>query len=171
MLRVRSLTTFLLGFVLGSAIDADLLAQAQGPATPARQETFSPQEREVWAQEETFWETIKAQDLKRHMALYDENISTYVSRTVRNGKDQWTAARARQFSQRRTGEYTYRIRPLSVRVYGDTGVAIYHAQTSWADAEGKPQSYNQTIMHVHRKTPDGWKIIAGTILPPPADAP
>lgn len=158
----------LLALALATGASTSLFAQTASADTLVRQETFTPAEREVWAQEERFWKTIQEKDLEGHIALYGEDIAAWGGRQV-IGKDQWRAARTTQFFRiRGDGPYVYQIKPLSVRVHGDTGIAYYHAQTSWTDSKGKPRTYDRILMHVHQKTPEGWEIIGGMSTAPPA---
>lgn len=157
--RRRSFRLALLTLVFGVGLDARLTAQDADTLTEA--------EREVWAQEVKFWETIKAKDVDAHMALYHDDMLALIGIRPRV-KRNFQAGRPQQFAERNDGPYTYELERYGVRTWGDTGITYYRARTWWTDVKGNPRTYDSVLTHVYHRTPDGWRLVGGTVKPPPA---
>jgi ketosteroid isomerase-like protein len=127
---------------------------ANSPRTAAQ---LSPQQMEVWNEEQNFFRYLNAKDLKSSLSLWDDDFvgwPDYQKRPVHKAEiEADTAAEFRATSDARPIPLP---KPESVSVYGDVAVTFYF----WPEAdESSPTIYR--ITHTWRKGRSGWRIIGG----------
>ena len=113
--------------VLAICVIAAGNCHAQAVTKPdARQ--FSPAEQEVWAQEETYWRSLKADDRETYLRLWDERFigwPRYESAPTDKGKIRQEYAPGTTV---RGKVLDYKLEPLSVRAYAkDVAITFYRA--------------------------------------------
>jgi hypothetical protein len=127
-------------------------------SNPTTAGPLSPQQAEVWNEEQNFFRSLQAKDLKRFMSLWDDKFvgwPDYRERPVR--KVDIESDTAEEF---RTAQSDTRPIPLpkpeSISIYGDVAVTFYF----WPEVDqSSPTIYR--ITHTWRKGPNGWRIIGG----------
>jgi ketosteroid isomerase-like protein len=123
-------------------------------------------EAAVWKLEKAYWEYVKANDLKKYRALWNENFVgwPFVSSTpVR--KDHITDWITANTSKGITLQ-SYSIEQLAVQVTGDIATNYYRIDATWANGEGdEVRSDKFRIAHTWLHTTDGWRIIGGMSAP------
>jgi ketosteroid isomerase-like protein len=125
---------------------------------PATAGQLSPQQAEVWNEEQNFFRYLNAKDLKSSLSLWDDNFvgwPDYQERPVR--KADIASDTAEDFRTAKSDAPPIPLpKPESVSVYGDVAVTFYF----WPEADqSSPNIYR--ITHTWRKGPKGWRIIAG----------
>ena len=127
---------------------------ANNPATAGH---LSPQQAEVWNEEQNYFRYLQARDLTSSISLWDDDFvgwPDYQKRPVRKAEiEADTAAEFRAPSDARPIPLP---KPESVSVYGDVAITYYF----WPETdESSPTIYR--ITHTWRKGPKGWRIIGG----------
>lgn len=158
---------------LGIAVPVALVlaastAIAQQPATrqPARTRPPSAQECQVWHQEEAYWRYVEANDLDAYRAQWHEDFVGWPGATP-VGKAHITDWIARLHADS-TRRWSYELRPMSVRSYGDGVVAtLYAVGRYFTDVtSGKKTLRGWTkIAHTWKRFGDRWLIITGMAAP------
>jgi ketosteroid isomerase-like protein len=118
----------------------------------------SPEQKEVWNEEQNYFRYLQAKDLKSYMSLWDDTFvgwPDYRERPVRK-----TDIESDVREEFRTDQSNNRPFPLpkpeSISVYGDVAITFYF----WPEAdESSPTRYR--ITHTWRRGPNGWRIIGG----------
>ena len=123
---------------------------------------LSPEQAEVWNEEQNYFRYLQAKDLKKYMSLWDDrfvgwpdylehparkqDIEEYVAQDFRNSRPTIRSASVPK--------------PEAIAVFGDVAVTYYF----WPEtAETSPARYRMT--HTWRKGPAGWRIIGGMSCP------
>jgi ketosteroid isomerase-like protein len=128
---------------------------ANDPATAVQ---LSPQQKEVWNEEQNYFRYLQAKDLKSYMSLWDDNFvgwPDYRERPVRKADIESDVAEEFRTAQSDTRPVPLP-KPESISIYGDVAVTYYF----WPEAdESSPTLYR--ITHTWRKGPKGWRILGG----------
>ena len=123
-------------------------------------------ETQVWQLEKAYWEYVKANDLDKYRALWNENFLgwPFVSSTpVR--KDHITDWITANTSKGIKFE-SYSIEQLAIQVTGDVAVDYYRINAAWANGEGgKVRTDRLRITHTWIRTGGTWQIIGGMSSP------
>lgn len=119
---------------------------------------MSPEQRDVWSGEQRYWDLRAAGKIDEYMALWDDEFTGWPQTTKEPiGKDGIRAEVLRQIAEERgTGGSKVTLEPLSVRIHGDFAFVFYRVHFEKASVR---------IHHTWRRTPAGWKIIAGMSAP------
>jgi ketosteroid isomerase-like protein len=123
-------------------------------------------QKQIWHLEKAYWEYVKANNLQKYRALWDENFVgwPFVS-SVPVRKDQitdWITAN----TSRNINLQSYSIEELAIQVTGDFAVDYYRVNATWANAKGtSPKTDRLRIMHTWMRTHGMWQIIGGMSAP------
>ena len=123
-------------------------------------------EQQVWQLEKAYWEYVKANDLEKYRALWNENFLGWPfvsSAPVR--KDHITDWITTNTSKGIKLE-SYSIEQLAIQVTGDVAVDYYRINAAWANGEGgKVRTDRLRITHAWIRTGGTWQIIGGMSSP------
>src|SRR4029453_10042230 len=130
-------------------------------ASPARTEA------QIWNLEKAYWEYVKANDLEKYRALWDEEFVgwPFVSpEPVR--KDHITDWITNNTSKGLKLQ-SYAIEQLAVRVTGDIAIDHYRIKLNWArnDTGEMERTDAMRITHTWISTNGTWQIIGGMSAP------
>jgi ketosteroid isomerase-like protein len=123
---------------------------------------LSPAEQEVWAQEETYWRSLKSEDRETYLRLWDERFIGWPRyEGVPAGKDKIRQDYTPGATVR--GKLVdYKLEPLSVRSYAnDVVITFYRATINRSKPNGEVESRTSRLTHTWMKTDQGWRIIGG----------
>lgn len=142
-----------------------LIAMLSAAQTPG----FSPIEQEVWNGELRYWDYRSAGKVEEYMSLWHDDFVGWPVRSAQpGGKADIRKSFENDLANGRGGSFTLKLEPLTVRVFGDIGEVFYRARYGWLDRNGKSIEFNFRITHTWKRTPAGWKIIAGMSAGEPA---
>jgi len=145
-------------------------AVAQQPAArqPAHTRVPSAEECQVWHQEEAYWKYAAANDVEGYRALWHEDFVGWGDGSEAPlGKahvGDWIPGLHADSTKR----WSYELRPMSVRSYGDGVVATQYAETDYFTdvASGKKTTNGWgKITHTWKRFGDRWLIITGMAAP------
>jgi ketosteroid isomerase-like protein len=129
---------------------------------------LSPQQAEVWNEEQNYFRYLNAKDLKGSLSLWDDNFvgwPDYQEHPVRRANIEFDTAEDFRTSKPDAPPIPLP-KPESVSVYGDVAITFYF----WPEAdESSPTIYR--ITHTWRKGPKGWRIIGGMSCAVPRSSP
>jgi ketosteroid isomerase-like protein len=146
--------------VLTLWVAVTLTAAAFGSGSEKKDET------EVWQLEKAYWEYVKANDLEKYRALWNENFIGWPfisSAPVR--KDHITDWITTNTSKGIKLE-SYSIEQLAIQITGNVAVDYYRIDPAWTNSEnGKATSNKLRITHTWIRTGETWQIIGGMSSP------
>ncbi len=122
---------------------------------------LSPAEQEVWAQEETYWRSLKADDRDTYLRLWDERFVGWPryegapagKEKIRQDYAPGTTVRAKLVD--------YKLEPLSVRAYGNDIVIAFYRATMRRERNGQAETSTSRLTHTWMRTDQGWQIVGG----------
>jgi ketosteroid isomerase-like protein len=123
-------------------------------------------EAQVWQLEKAYWEYVKANDLEKYRALWDEAFVgwPFVS-SVPVGKDHITDWITANTSKGITLQ-SYSIEQLAIHVTGEIAINYYRIRANWANEKGADARTDALrIMHTWSRTGATWQIIGGMSAP------
>ena len=127
-------------------------------------------EAQIWQLEKAYWEYVKANDLDKYRALWDENFVgwPFVSPApVR--KDHITDWITANTSKGVTLQ-SYSIEQLAIQTKADIAVDYYRINMTWANrAGGETRTDKIRVTHTWIRTRGTWQIIGGMSSPVNAD--
>ena len=123
-------------------------------------------ETAVWQLEKAYWDYVKASDLEKYRALWNENFVGWPfvsSAPVRKDHiTDWITANTSKGIKLQS----YSIEQLAIQVTGDVAVDYYRVNATWANAEGAGVKTDRfRITHTWIRTSDTWQIIGGMSAP------
>jgi ketosteroid isomerase-like protein len=142
-----------------AALDLILKNAEQEPNTSLK---LSPAEQEVWAQEQTYWQSLKADDSETYLGLWDERFIGWPryerapagKEKIRQEYAPGTTARGKVLD--------YKLEPLSVRSYwNDVVITFFRATVTRGKPDGEVETRTSRLTHTWLRTDQGWKIIGG----------
>lgn len=145
------------------ALSAIVLIAA--PLAAQQQQPQSPQEREVWSLEDTYWQSVQANDLERYTKLWSEDFLGWpYSSPEPAGKDEitdWITAHTSK------GEVlkSFDIQPVRSHVAGKYATVTYRIHFIWADKTGAETPGIFRVIHTWLREGRSWQIISGMSAP------
>jgi ketosteroid isomerase-like protein len=139
-------------------------------AATAFAQNSAKDQTQVWQLEKAYWEYVKANDLERYRALWNDNFLgwPFVSSTPVH-KDRitdWIPANTSKGIKLQS----YSIEPLAIQVTGDVAIDHYRIKATWANAEGvQEKTDTMRITHTWIRTNGTWQILGGMSAPVNAD--
>ena len=122
----------------------------------------TPAEKEVWQGEQKYWDFRTAGKIDEYMSLWHDEFVGWPTGNARPGGRADIRKRIEtELARTRPGSYKAKLEPLSVRVFDDVAVVFYRADTVRVDTAGTSVEAHLGITHTWKRTPQGWKIIAG----------
>jgi ketosteroid isomerase-like protein len=121
---------------------------------------------QVWQLEKAYWEYVKANNLEKYRALWNDNFLgwPFVS-SVPVHKDRitdWITANTSKGIKLQS----YSIEPLAIQVTSDVAIDHYRIQATWANAEGvQAKTDTMRITHTWIRTNGTWQILGGMSAP------
>jgi ketosteroid isomerase-like protein len=135
-------------------------------AATALAQNSAKDEAQVWQLEKAYWEYVKANDLEKYRALWNENFLGWPfvsSAPVR--KDQitdWITVN----TSRNIKLQSYSLEGLAIQMAGDIAVDYYRVNATWANSEGANVKTDRfRITHTWMRTHGTWQIIGGMSAP------
>jgi ketosteroid isomerase-like protein len=127
-------------------------------------------EGQVWHLEKAYWEYVKANDLEKYRALWNENFLgwPFVSSTpVRKDHiTDWITANTSKGIKLQS----YAIEQLAIQVTGDIAIDHYRIKFTWANKDGsEAKTSTMRITHTWTRTNGIWQILGGMSAPVNAD--
>ena len=123
-------------------------------------------EEAVWKLEHSYWEYVKAVDLKGYAELWHPNfvgwpfISDKPVRMDGHVTDWITANRDKGLSLR-----SFTLEPAASQATGNIVVVHYWVTMTWVDKDGAGEPSTVRITHTWIKGDKGWQIIGGMSAP------
>ncbi len=121
----------------------------------------SANEVAVWKLEHAYWEYVKAADLVRYRALWNENFVGWPyssKRPVRKDHiTDWITASTSK------GEHlkSYVLKPAASHATENIVVTHYWLTGVWVDKNDKAEAETSRITHTWMRVPSGWQIVGG----------
>jgi ketosteroid isomerase-like protein len=123
--------------------------------------SLSPAEKEVWAQEEVYWRSLKADDRETYLRLWDERFVGWPrfeaapagKEKIRQDYAPGTTVRAKLVD--------YKLEPLSVRAYGNDMVIAFYRAILRRERNGQAETSRSRLTHTWMRTDHGWQIVGG----------
>jgi ketosteroid isomerase-like protein len=129
------------------------------PALPQNLK-LSPEQQQVWNQEEKYWESVKAQDRAGYIALWDEDFVGWPYRFAEPiRKDQIRADPFGMLQGRRL--QSVQLQPKAVQVFKDVAIVHYRVTNVYKLSDGNLQTQAARITHTWRRNNGVWLIIGG----------
>ncbi len=129
--------------------------------------SFSPDQRQVWQREVTYWKLWKAGDEDGFMELWDPRFVGWPESTSgpidRSTLEQLVR---QQFQFVRAGQFDYELHPLAVLVLGDVAMTYYAVHNHYRAPDGTESSGDSRLTHTWMRTDGTWRIV-GTMSAPP----
>jgi ketosteroid isomerase-like protein len=125
----------------------------------------SPQEKEVWSLEDTYWQCVQANDLERYAKLWSEDFLGWpYTNPEPAGKDEITGWITAHTSK---GEVlkSFEVEPLKAHVTGKYATVTYRIHFIWADKSGAEKPGIFRIIHTWLREGRSWQIISGMSAP------
>lgn len=126
--------------------------------------TRSPAEDELWRQEVASWDYLRSGNLRAYLSLLHSAVTAWPRHAaVPLDKDAIFQRLLPQIALYQSPGYSVQLTPLSVRVFGDVGVAQYRADIHVSVKAGLDERLRFTRTWL--RTENGWKLIAGMNAP------
>ena len=123
-------------------------------------------EDEVWSQEVAYWEYRKAADLDSYLSLWHEDVIGWPNnQSSPMNKDGIHQVVAGKLAAIQLETATVELKPMSVRVFNNVGLAYYEAHTRATTKAGADIATQERFTHTWLRTENGWKIIGGMSAP------
>jgi ketosteroid isomerase-like protein len=123
-------------------------------------------ETQVWQLEKAYWECVKANDLEKYRALWNDNFLGWPfvsSAPVRKDHiTDWITAN----TSKGINLQSYSLEQLGIQVTGDVAIDHYRIRAIWANAEGaQAKTDTMRITHTWIRTNGTWQILGGMSAP------
>jgi ketosteroid isomerase-like protein len=118
----------------------------------------------LWSREVAYWEYAKAADLTSYLSLWHEDVVAWPN----NQPSPIDKDSLRQIVDRGLASIQFKsvdLKPLSVRIYGDTGIVYYEVNSVAITKDGTEIATHERLTHTWLQTQNGWKIIGGMSAP------
>ena len=139
-----------------------MLALALFATSATAQIQLSAAQKEVWAGEQRYCETLMKGDTEGYMSLWDDSfIGWPISRDAPIDK---AGIRA---SIKNRGVIQCNSTPLAVNVFGDFANTYYVFHNTSKDPDGKIVNHESRITHTWRRKGGKWLIVGGMSALPP----
>jgi uncharacterized protein (TIGR02246 family) len=126
----------------------------------------SAAEEELWRQEQSSWDHLKAGNLRGYLSLLHDDVMAWPRHaSAPMNKDAIFQHVLPMISAFQSPGVTIDLEPLSIRVFGNVGIAQYQA-----DIQLTPKRSTRERLRFARtwlRTEDGWRLIAGMNAPLP----
>ena len=119
-------------------------------------------EKGVWQLEEDYWRYVQAGDVDSYVKLWHEDFIGWPcfssSPSDKSGIDNWV----REIRDNRW-KFSYTLRPLTARTFGDVVVVHYAAEYVYDYGDGTKSGAGlwRKFTHTWKKIGDRWQIITG----------
>ena len=122
----------------------------------------SPTADAVWAQEQSYWQLVQANDLTGYRALWDDNFLGWPYSSPEPLRKPHIADWITDRTSTGNTLQSFDLQRLAIQITGDLATVTYRARTTWVDKQGAPTTGTMRIIHTWRRTPVGsWQIISG----------
>ncbi|HKH98867.1 MAG TPA: nuclear transport factor 2 family protein [Candidatus Sulfotelmatobacter sp.] len=125
----------------------------------------STEEQAVWKLEHSYWEYVKALDLKGYLELWHPNFVGWPSVSAqpqrKNHITDWITANTSKGLHLKS----YSLEPAASQVTGNIVVVHYWLTSVWADKDGRGEPHTLRVTHTWIKDEKGWQIIGGMSSP------
>jgi ketosteroid isomerase-like protein len=123
-------------------------------------------EAQVWQLEKAYWEYVKANDLEKYRALWNENFLgwPFVSSAPvhKDHITNWITANTSKGIKLQS----YSLEQLGIQVTGDLAVDYYRIKATWGNSQGaEVRTEAFRITHTWIRTHETWQIIGGMSAP------
>jgi ketosteroid isomerase-like protein len=121
----------------------------------------SADEKAIWKLEHSYWEYVKANDLKSYLELWHSNFVgwPYVSAQPQ-GKDHITDWITANTDKGRLLK-SYSLESAASHKTGDVIMVYYWVTATWADKDGNGEPNTLRVTHTWIKGDKGWQIVGG----------
>lgn len=124
----------------------------------------SAAEDELWGHEVAAWNHLKTGNLRGYLSLLHTDVMAWPRHAVAPlNKDAIFQRLLPAISMFQSPGYTVQLTPLSVRVFGDVGIAQYRADIRVTVRPGLDETLRFTRTWL--RTEHGWRLIAGMNAP------
>jgi ketosteroid isomerase-like protein len=127
-------------------------------ATGLHAQDWSPVQKEVWKNVESYWALDAAGNLEGFMSYFHDN---YIGWEMNQAMPS-TKASARKFieeSYKNNKTVVYDIKPVAINVFGNVAIVDYYYTMLVKDAEGKEKSRSGRWADIVMKQGDKWVLI------------
>jgi ketosteroid isomerase-like protein len=123
-------------------------------------------EAQVWNLEKAYWEYVKANDLEKYRALWNEDFVGWPfvsSAPVRKDHiTDWMTAN----TSKGVKLQSYSLEQLAIKITGDIAIDHYRIKMNWASSDGtNPRIDILRITHTWMRNDGAWQIIGGMSAP------
>lgn len=133
----------------------------------AQQTARTADEEAVWKLERSYWEYVKAEDLKSYLGLWHPNFVGWPSVSPQpQRKDHitdWITAN----TAKGLHLTSYALKPADSQATGNLVVVHYWVTLSWGDKNGPGEPHTLRITHTWIRGDKSWQIISGMSSPEP----
>ena len=123
-------------------------------------------ENEVWSLEQDYWKYVKAADVDSFLSLWHEDVIAWPNnKSMPVNKEGILQLFTGVFAMFPIESANIDVTPVSVRIYGDTGIVYYEVHTRLTAKDGTEMDTHERFTHTWLKRGEGWKIIGGMSAP------
>ena len=117
-------------------------------------------EEELWRQEQASWDYLKMGDLRGYLSLLHNDVMAWPRHaSAPMNKDAIFQHTLPMISAFQSSGVTIDLKPLSIRVFGNVGIAQYQADIHLTVIRSTSERLRFTRTWL--RTEDGWRLIAG----------
>jgi ketosteroid isomerase-like protein len=127
-------------------------------ATGLHAQDWSPVQKEVWKNVESYWALDAAGNLEGFMSYFHDNyIGWEMNQAMPSTKT--TARKFIEESYKNNKTVVYDIKPVAINVFGNVAIVDYYYTTLVKDADGKEKSRSGRWADIVMKQGDKWVLI------------
>lgn len=127
-------------------------------AAPASAQEWSPAQKEVWKNVETYWDLVAKGDLEGFLSYMHPDYRGWSYQSpVPETKE--TARKFLTYELANSKTVVYQITPVAIQVHGDVALVAYYYTEITTDAEGKTTSRQGRWLDVLMRQGDRWVMI------------
>ena len=125
----------------------------------------SAEEQAVWKLERSYWEYVKASDLKSYRNLWHPNFVGWPSSSAKPARKDHITDWITDSTRKGLHLKSYTLKPAASQATENVVVTHYWITEKWVDRDGRGKSDTVKLTHTWIRTPGGWQIIGGMAAP------
>lgn len=123
---------------------------------------FTPEEQAVWQMEEAYWRYVQAGDVENYVTLWHDRFVGWPCFSATPSDKSKIGGWVQEIRDGKL-KFTYELKPLAVRVFGDVAIVQYAAVyvTHYPDGTATGAGLWRKFTHTWQKIDGRWQIITG----------
>jgi ketosteroid isomerase-like protein len=125
---------------------------------PATAQEWSPAQKEVWKNVESYWELGAAEKMDEWLGYFhDDYLGWGYSDALPSGKEAVKKWQSHFFET--TESLVYGIKPVAIQIFGEVAIVYYYYASHYVDETGKHKTSQGRWIDVLLKQGDRWVLI------------